>query len=186
MGHQVKKAHMRYLIFIILLVAALFFAGCVSESKVKVTPAITSPVLTPLPAPVTSAQIMVKTTTVATTRPATTKTTLAGTEVPSKPIASPVTVNGTSGRIMRFSTDAPGIVKFTIHYAGNYDARREGCAKDDRAFIRLAGSSIDTSLYNGEARSTYSGTKTYNLIAPGNYSLSTQGCFDWKVTIDNA
>ena len=175
---------MRYLFFIVFLVAILFFAGCVSESKVKVTPAITSTVITTPAIPVTPAQKMVKITTVATTRPATTKTTLA--EAPSKPIASPVTVNGTSGRIMRFSTVAPGNVKFTIHYAGNYDSSREGCAKDDRAFIRLAGSSIDTSLYNGEARSTYSGTKTYNLISPGNYSLSTQGCFDWQVTIDNA
>jgi hypothetical protein len=54
------------------------------------------------------------------------ETTLARTKVPSEPIASPVTVNGTSGRIMRFCTVAPGIVKFTSRYAGNLEKTQRG------------------------------------------------------------
>ncbi|RPI38688.1 MAG: hypothetical protein EHM53_08310 [Methanoregulaceae archaeon] len=177
---------MNYLPLIVVLVAAIIIAGCASEPAKKVTVVSTSPVITSPAVPTTAAQKMVTITSVVTTKPLTTKMTTAPTVIPSKPIPSPVTVNGTSGRMWRFFTVAPGIVKFTIQYMGNYDNSREGCSKDDRAFIRLAGSSIDTTLHNGPARDTYTGTATYNLISPGNYSLTTKGCLDWRVVIDNA
>jgi hypothetical protein len=183
-----KRDGMKYLLIIVLLVASGFVAGCTGESKEKVSPVITSAVVTAPAIPPIQTQKPGTVTTMVTTRtvPAPTKTP-APTIAPSKPVASPVTVNGTSGKILRFHTDAPGIVKFTILYEGGTpDDSREGCAKDDRASIRLAGASIDTSLYNGLATETYTGTTTFNLISPGSYSLTTRGCYDWKVAIDNA
>jgi len=173
---------MKYLLFIVLLVAITGIAGCAGESKGNGAPEITSaPVTTPSP-PAIHTQKIVRTTT-----PVTTKTVPTPPKALLKPVAHPVTVNGTPGKIMRFQTDGPGIVKFTINYAGGTaDESREGCAKDDRAVIRLAGSSVDTSLYNGPATETYRGTATFNLIAPGSYSLTTRGCSNWEVVIDNA
>jgi hypothetical protein len=172
---------MKYLLFIFLLIAIISVAGCISESKEKATPVITSPVITPSVIPTTAAQKMIKTTTVVPT-----KTTPTPTVVPSKPIASPVTVNGTSGHTMRFYTVAPGIVKFTIRYSSSLGDKGEFCSDDDRAIIRLAGASTDKTLYNDVAKNQYSGTTTYNLISPGNYSLTTKGCYGWQVNIDNA
>jgi hypothetical protein len=183
-----KRDGMKYLLIIVLLVASGFVAGCTGESKEKVSPVITSAVVTAPVIPTIQTQKTATVMTVVTTRtiPALTKTP-APTIAPSKPVASPVTVNGTSGKIMRFKTDTPGIVKFTIKYAGGtLDDSREGCSRDDRAVIRLAGSSIDTSLYNGLATETYTGTTTFNLISPGSYSLTTRGCYNWEVVIDNA
>ena len=172
---------MKYPLFIFLLMVTIIIAGCVSESPKKVAPPITSTII-PTPAnPTTHTQEKVTITTVITT-----KKTPTPTAAPSKPIASPVSVNGTSGKILRFSTVAPGIVKFTIKYAGNLNKNNDECSDNDRAVIRLAGASTDTALYNGMAKSTYTGTTTYNLISPGNYSLTTRGCYDWQVTIDNA
>ena len=179
---------MKYLLIIVLLVASGFVAGCTGESKEKVSPVITSAVVTAPAIPPIQTQKPGTVTKMVTTKtiPAPTKTP-APTMAPSKPVASPVTVNGTSGKIMRFQTDAPGIVKFTIRYAGGTsDDSREGCSRDDRAVLRLAGSSIDTGLYNGLATETYTGTTTFNLISPGSYSLTTRGCYDWEVVIDNA
>jgi len=179
---------MKYLLIIVLLVASGIFAGCTGESKEKVSPVITSAAVTAPTVPAVQTQKTAPVTTIATTKtiPATTKTPVP-TLAPSKPFASPVTVNGTSGRMMKFHTDAPGTVKFTIRYeGGSFDDSREGCAKDDRASLRLAGASIDTPLYNGVASEQYSGTATFNLISPGSYSLSTRGCYNWEVTIDNA
>jgi hypothetical protein len=183
-----KRDDMKYLLIVVLLVVSGFVAGCTGEAKEKVPPVITSAVATAPALPPVQTQKMGTVTTMVTTRtiPAPAKTP-APTIAPSKPVASPVTVNGTSGHIMRFQTDGPGIVKFTINYAGGTpDESREGCAKDDRAVIRLAGSSIDTSLYNGPAKETYRGTATFNLISPGSYSLTTRGCYNWEVVIDNA
>lgn len=172
---------MKYPLFIVFLMATIIIAGCVSESPNHVAPPITSTVISPPAIPTTLAQEKITITTVMTT-----KKTPAPTAAPSKPIASPVTVNGTSGKILRFYTVAPGIVKFTIQYAGNLNKNNDVCSDNDRAIIRLAGASTDTALYNGEAKNTYAGTTTYNLISPGNYSLTTQGCYDWKVDINNA
>jgi hypothetical protein len=91
-----------------------------------------------------------------------------------------------SGNIMRFQTVASGIVKFTIHYNSDLGYDQEWCSEYPRAFIRLAGASIETTLYNDVSTSAYTGTTTFNLISPGNYSLSTTGCFGWQVDIDNA
>jgi hypothetical protein len=172
---------MKYLLFIVLLMATIVVAGCVSESPKNVAPPVTSTVISHPPIPTTPAQEKVTITTVMTT-----KKTPAPTAAPSKPIESPVTVNGTSGKILRFYTVAPGIVKFTIQYAGNLNKNNDVCSDNDRAIIRLAGASTDTALYNGVAKNAYAGTTTYNLISPGNYSLTTQGCYDWKVDINNA
>ena len=87
---------------------------------------------------------------------------------------------------MRFSTVAPGIVKFTIHYHAGLGDKGEFCADDDRATIRLAGASIDKTLYSDATKTAYAGTTTYNLISPGKYSLTTRGCYGWQVEIDNA
>lgn len=173
---------MKYLLFIVLLVAITGIAGCAGESKENGAPGITSAPVTTPSTPAIHTQKIVRITT-----PVTTKTVPTPTEALLKPVARPVTVNGTPGKMMRFQTDGPGIVKFTINYAGGTpDESREGCAKDDRAVIRLAGSSIDTSLYNGPAKETYRGTATFNLISPGSYSLTTRGCYNWEVVIDNA
>ena len=179
---------MKYLLIIVLLVASGFVAGCTGESKEKVSPVITSAVVTPPAISPIQTQKPGTVTKMVTTRtiPAPTKTP-APTTAPAKPVASPLTVNGTSGKILRFRTDGPGIVKFTINYGGGTPAdNREGCAKDDRASLILAGASIDTSLYNGPATETYTGTMTFNLISPGSYSLTTRGCYNWEVVIDNA
>jgi hypothetical protein len=177
-----KGKDMRHLLVIVLIVATIFFTGCVSESREKDIPVIPSTVKTTSAIPTTPTQKMVVVTTVVTTNKAQTPT-----MAPQKPIESPFQVNGTSGKIMRFYTVAPGIVKITFKYGGGkFDKNREGCAKDDRASIRLVGASIDTSLYNGATTSKYSETTTYNLVSPGNYSLTTRGCYDWRVVIDNA
>ena len=177
-----KGDDMKYILFIVLLVAAIIIAGCASESKENLSPEITSAVGTTSATPTIPTQKMVEITTMVTI-----KTIPTPTKAPSKPVASPVTVNGASGNIMRFHTDAPGIVKFTINYAGGtLDENREGCSRDDRASLTLAGAAIDTSLYNGVATETYTGIATFNLISPGSYSLTTRGCDNWKVVIDNA
>jgi hypothetical protein len=182
-----KGDDMKYLLFVVLLVAIIIIAGCASESKGKVTPEITSAVVTAPAIPTTPAQKTIEITTMVTTKVVPTPTkTPAPTKAPSKPIASPVTVNGSSGHIMRFSTVAPGIVKFTIHYNSGLGDKGEFCLDDDRAIIRLAGASTDKTLYNGLAKSAYTGTTTYNLISSGNYSLTTRGCYGWQVDIDNA
>jgi hypothetical protein len=183
-----KRDGMKYLLIIVLRVVSGFVAGCTGEAKEKVSLVITSAVVTAPALPPFQTQKPGTVTTMGTTRtiPSLTKTP-APTTAPSKPVASPLTVNGTSGKILRFHTDAPGIVKFTIHYkGGTRDDSREGCAKDDRASLRLAGASIDTPLYNGPATETYTGTTTFNLISPGSYSLTTWGCYNWKVAIENA
>jgi hypothetical protein len=172
---------MKYRLVIVLLMASVIIAGCASESPKNVAPPVISTVITPSAMPTTPAQERVTITTVITT-----KKTPAPTAAPTNPIASPISVNGTSGKILRFYTVAPGIVKFTIQYAGNLNKNNDVCSDNDRAVIRLAGASTDTALYNGVATSTYTGTTTYNLISPGNYSLTTRGCYDWQVDIDNA
>jgi len=173
---------MRYLLVILVMIASIHSAGCVSESGETVTPVVTTRVVTTPVIPATSVQKMGEITTIALP-----KKTPALTKAPVKPIESPVRVNGTSGTIMRFSTVAPGIVKFTIRYAGGkFEKNREGCSQEDRALLRLVGASIDTPLYSGVTSSLYSGTTTYNLVSPGNYSLTTRGCYDWRVDIDNA
>jgi hypothetical protein len=180
--NQMKVRDMRYLLVILLMMTTILIAGCVSESRETVTPVIPATVITTLAIPTTSAQKMVEIPTIIipTKTPTLTK-------APSKPIESPVMVNGTPGKIMRFSTVAPGIVKFTIKYGGGtFEKSREGCAMDDRATLRLVGASIDTPLYSGVTTSEYSGTTTYNLVSPGNYSLTARGCYNWRVDIDNA
>jgi hypothetical protein len=183
--NQMKGEDMNYHPFIVLLVATIILAGCVSESKEKGTPIITPTVTTPA-IPTTPAQKIVEITKVVTTKKTvvTTKTS-APTVAPSKPIESPVTLNGTSGNIMRFHTIAPGLVKFTIRYSSSLGDNKE-CSDYPRAVIRLAGASIDTALYNGVSTASYTGTTTFNLVSPGKYSLTTSGCYGWKVDIDNA
>lgn len=177
---------MKYFHFIVILVAIIIIAGCTGESKGKVTPEFTSVVVTAPAIPPAPAQKTVEITTVVTTKVVPTPTkTPAPTKAPSKPIPSLVTVNGSSGYIMRFSTVAPGIVKFTIHYNSALGNKGEFCSKNDRAIIRLAGASTDKTLYNGLAKTAHTETTTYNLISPGNYSLSTSGCYGWRVDIGN-
>jgi len=178
---------MKYLLIIVLLGLTVIIAGCASESLKSPASGIPSPVITPSKIPTTTEKQTVKITTVVATKtpPA---PTAAPAPAPSKPMVSPVVVNGTSGNILRFQTVAPGVVKFTIHYGGGTVTYNDGdkCSDYPLASIRLAGSSIDASLYSGVATSEYTGTTTFNLVSPGHYSLTTRGCYSWEVDIDNA
>jgi hypothetical protein len=178
---------MKYFLFIVLLGVAVIIAGCASETQKSPASQIPSPVITPSDIPTTTEKQTVKITTVMATKTPPAPTAVPKT-VPSKPMVSPVVVNGTSGSILRFQTVAPGVVKFTIHYGGGEKINNNGdkCTDFPLASLRLAGSSIDASLYSGVATSEYTGTTTFNLVSPGHYSLTTRGCYSWKVDIDNA
>ena len=187
---------MKSVMIILIVVAAVFVTGCTTGTR-DAAPQVSLPPVTgttelPAPGQIPIGQIPVTTmdqgTAVKATAPKTAMATaMITTPAPAmgKPMASRVTVNGTSGKILRFSTVAPGVVKFAIGYGGSYGGSRDSCDDNPRAVLRLAGSSIDAPLYNGDSKNSYSGTATFNLVSPGNYALTTMGCYGWKVVIDN-
>ena len=187
---------MKPVMIILIVVAAVFVTGCTTGTR-DAAPQVSLPPVTtttelPAPEQLPIGQIPVTTVDQGTAIPATVKKTAMATAVittpapeTGKPMASRVTVNGTSGKILRFSTVAPGVVKFSIAYGGSYGGTRESCDDNPRAVLRLAGASIDAPLYNGDSKNSYSGTATFNLVSPGNYALTTLGCYGWKVVIDN-
>ena len=106
----------------------------------------------------------------------------ASTTVKIPPLPSTISLSGGPGdTISRFSTQASGSVKFVAESGQNLGPSKTIC-KGEPSTITLSGKTIyDTEFLSGKI----SGKRTL-LLPRGDFSISTTGCYNWKVTISNA
>jgi len=158
-------------------IAAVLIGGCTDAELGVVTPtSTTAPPTAAVTVPATVVSMSIPTTKL--TPPITTAP-LSG-----KPLEkSPLILSGIGDQILRFDVRHPGKVKFDFRYSSYYGTV-ENC-RIAPVSLTLAGPSVDIVL-SPIMRNVIDGTKTVNLPMAGGYTLTTKGCYGWKVNLTNA
>ena len=109
-------------------------------------------------------------------------TTVVPTAAPAIP--EPVTIAGVGSKMVSFEAKHPGDVKIKIYY--NLSAGEDLKCIDDVTRFRLAGPTIDTTLYYGRVDKLHDEVHILRLPVPGRYTITVTGCWGWNILIDNA
>jgi hypothetical protein len=126
--------------------------------------------------------IPTKTAAAATTAATAVPTTADTSSAPALP--SPITLNGVGSKMVYFEAKHPGDVKFKIYY--NLSEGEDLKCIDDVTRFRLAGPTIDSTLYYGKVDKLHDAVHTFRLPVPGKYSITVTGCWGWNILVDNA
>lgn len=174
--------------FFILLVGLMIAAGCIAGGSGTVTTATPAQEPTGIPT-ATATTSPVSMASLTEIRYTTVPTTVATTASPSKPMAAPVTLQGSAGdSSVSFTTVAPGKISVTWSYSSKRGTTGNTKCESQKTLARvfIEGKSIDSLLFTTGAAGGYTKTATFNLVTPGEYKIRTDGCYGWQAIIDNA
>jgi hypothetical protein len=164
--------------FIMVCIAAVLAAGCTDEDlgvTAPATPAVTLPPVTMAPTSLPAPSTLI------TTSPPV--ITITATPV-KPPLPSPIDESGIGTRMIKFTTVGPGSVQIKINYTSDL-GNITNCYEETYS-VNLAGKSIDQRLFYAKVDEWHNQKTTFNLISPGDYSLTVRGCYGWKMDVDNA